>query len=999
MSDGLQRRDFLKVIGASGAGAGLVGCSTEGAEKLLPYVTPPEEITPGVATWYASTCDECAAGCGVWARTREGRVVKVEGNPNHPVSHGTLCSRGHSALQGLYNPDRLAHPMRKNGETFETITWDEAEQLLADQVQAAGGRVAFLRGSTGPSMTALIDGFISAVGGTVAHYDGLADSSLEAAARIAFGTAAGVRYDLDQANLVFSFGADFLGGWTSQVEYSRKYAAMSHTGEDGAKGKMVFLGPRLSLTGQNADEWIPIPSGTEAAVALAMASRIASRNNVAGPYDAQLRGFDVAGAARDAGVTTDDINRLADEFASSGASVAVGPGLHGQHAGATAANLAVLILNDVAGNIGRTVHRSVSRGSGTPSDLVDAVRSAAGGVVMVHGPNPAYGLPSGAGFAEAFAEAGFRVSFAQTMDETAALCDLVLPDRNSLESWGDHDTDGTTTSIRQPVMQPLPMFDSKQTGDVLLSVAGRLSNDLGATTFFDYLQNRWRGAHAAIAPDSGFDEWWRAALRDGFVTAGTNPTTPALQVPNTAISFETPAFEGNGDFYLTVHPSGRLGDGRYANRPWLQELPDPVSKVMWQAFLEIHPNVAEEMDLRDGDHVRVTSLNGELELPVWVYPGIRPDTVALAMGGGHTNFGQFATNQGVNAMDLLSGAGDALSGAMALAGARVSITPTGEWTRPANIAGSTDDHDRPLVPAIALADLGHEGEHAEDDGHGQLQELQLMGGFKPTPTDGNPEDYPLAGTSEYSPYNDPTTPRWAMAIDLDKCTGCSACVTACQSENNIPFVGENQAVMGREMHWMRIERYYETVDAEHAGPVDVRFLPMLCQQCGNAPCEPVCPVFATYHTPDGINAQIYNRCVGTRYCANNCPYKLRVYNWYRYATQLPEPLNWQFNPEVTVRDNGVMEKCSFCLHRVREAGHAASLADRDIHDGEVVTACQQSCPAEAIVFGNIRDTDSAIAHAVANERTYRVLDELINTQPAVSYQKKVTFHEVAAPEH
>lgn len=999
MSDGLQRRDFLKVIGASGAGAGLVGCSTEGAEKLLPYVTPPEEITPGVATWYATTCDECAAGCGVWARTREGRVVTIEGNPNHPVSQGALCSRGHSALQGLYNPDRLHGPMRNVGGTFEPISWEEAEGLIAAQVQAAAGRLAFLRGNTGPSLTALIDAFVANAGGTVAHYDGLADRGLEEAARIAFGSDSNVRFDFDQAQLVFAFGADFLGGWTNQVEYTRKFAAMSHTNEELAKGKMVFFGPRLSLTGQNADEWIPIRPGSEAGVALAMASRIASRSSAAGPYDAQLRGFDVAAAASSAGITTEDIDRLADEFTSAGASVAVGPGHAGQHAGATIANLAVLILNDVAGNMGRTVHAEAAPASGTVADLMEAVRGAAGGVVMVHGPNPAYSLPAGAGFDEAFAGATFRVSFAEIMDETAEMCDLVLPNRNSLESWGDHAT-GSTLSLRQPVMQPVPMFDSKPVGDVLLSVAGQTSSDLGATTFFDYLQNRWRGVHQGLQAAEGFDDWWRGTVRDGFIRMGGASASRVLQTPSGAVSFAAPASEGTGDFTLLVYPSPRLGDGRFANRPWLQELPDPVSKIMWQPWLEMHPHTAEEMGLRDGDHVSVTSASGSLELPVWTYPGILPDTVAVAMGGGHTNFGQYATDQGVNAMDLLSGATDALSGALVLSGMQVSVTPTGEWTRPANIAGSTDDHDRPIVPAIALADLGHaeEEDHGEG-GHGELKELQLMGGFGPVATEGDPEAYPLPGASEYDPYNDPTTPRWSMAIDLDKCTGCSACVTACQVENNIPFVGEEQVQMGREMHWMRIERYYETVDAEHAGPVDVRFLPMLCQQCGNAPCEPVCPVYATYHTPDGINAQIYNRCVGTRYCANNCPYKLRVYNWYRYATSLPEPLNWQFNPEVTVRDNGVMEKCSFCLHRVREAGHAATLGDRELHDGEVKTACQQSCPANAIVFGNIRDHESDVAQAVNDERTYRVLDALINTQPAVNYQKKVTHHEVAAPLH
>jgi molybdopterin-containing oxidoreductase family iron-sulfur binding subunit len=346
---------------------------------------------------------------------------------------------------------------------------------------------------------------------------------------------------------------------------------------------------------------------------------------------------------------------------------------------------------------------------------------------------------------------------------------------------------------------------------------------------------------------------------------------------------------------------------------------------------------------------------------------------------------------------LLPAVAEQPSGALVHLATRVALQPTGERMRLATIAGADTQHERNIAPAVALSALGHADEEHDEDGHGPLQELQLGGGFVPVETEGDPQAFPLPG-ARYGDYGDPETPRWAMAIDLDKCTGCSACVVACQSENNVPWVGEDQVRMGRDHAWIRIERYYETVDASHAGPVDVRHLPMLCQHCGNAPCEPVCPVFAAYHTPDGLNGQVYNRCVGTRYCANNCPYKVRVFNWYTY-TDVPEPMNWQYNPDVTVRENGVMEKCSFCVQRIRDAQNVAALEGRGVHDGEVVPACQQSCPAEAIVFGNIRDAESRVAQVVANERTYRVLDELINTQPAVNYLKKVTFHEVAAAEH
>jgi molybdopterin-containing oxidoreductase family iron-sulfur binding subunit len=331
----------------------------------------------------------------------------------------------------------------------------------------------------------------------------------------------------------------------------------------------------------------------------------------------------------------------------------------------------------------------------------------------------------------------------------------------------------------------------------------------------------------------------------------------------------------------------------------------------------------------------------------------------------------------------------------------VTVAPTGARRRLATIEGSSLQFDRPIAPAVALAELGQAVVAGEEGEHEELRELQAIGGFAPVPAEeGAPSAFPLPG-AEYGPYAGAHEgPRWGMAIDLDKCTGCSACVTACQAENNVPWVGEQQILMGRDMNWIRIERYYEHVDATQAGDLDVRFLPMLCQHCGNAPCEPVCPVFATYHTPEGVNAQIYNRCVGTRYCANNCPYKVRVFNFYRYTDAVPEPLNWQWNPDVTVRDNGVMEKCSFCMQRIRDAENRAALEDgRAVRDGEIVPACGQSCPAEAIVFGDIRDPASRVSQVVSSERTYRVLDEVINTQPAVNYLRKVTFHEVETGAH
>ena len=1021
MAEGIERRDFLKVVGVAGTGATVAGCSTSEVEKLLPYVTHPEEITPGVATWYTTACGGCEAGCGMWVRTREGRAVKLEGNPNHPVSQGALCSHGHASLQHLYNPDRHAGPLVREGDRMRTGTWDEVERLLAARL---GGdqRVLFLGGSGGPTLDRLIDDFVVSVGGERVDYRAFSNLPAVAAARLVYGTDAAPHNVIGAARMLVSFSDDFVDYGPAQTEGGRGLARARSLLPDGTKGRFVYVGPRLSVTGMNADDWVPARPGTEALVAMGMASAIAADSGAAGPagpWAPLLAQHTPSSVAEATGIGEAEIRELAHRFVSEGPSLALAPNSGTHHRAATQLHVAVALLNHVAGNVGRTVHPGTGPGGAASyremAAAVDRMAAGAYDVVMVHGTNPAYSMPASSGFLDAFEQVPYKVSFASARDETSALADLVLPDRHFLEAWGDARPRPGVRALQQPAMQPVPHFDAKQTGDVLLAVAARLGTDLGAQTFYDYLREAYRAEHA---PDAGsFEEAWRRYLRTGVVEDGDAPgageqvagDVPGADLPVADtleqremgdLDFAPAELDGGGDLALLVNASPRLGMGEHANSPWLQELPDPVSKITWHSWLEMNPRTAEERGLRDGDFVTVASAHGELEAPVWVFPGIREDAVALALGGGHTDMGRWADGQGVNVLDLLPSDVDPLSGAFVQTSVSVTVAPTGLRRRLATVAGSDDDFDRPIAPAIALADLGHARE-AHDDGHGELHELQGLGGFVPVPAeDGAPTAFPLEG-AQHGPYEDSheREQRWAMAIDLDKCTGCSACVTACQAENNVPWVGEDQVVGGREMSWIRIERYYKQVDATHAGPLDVRFLPMLCQHCGNAPCEPVCPVYATYHTPDGLNAQVYNRCVGTRYCANNCPYKVRVFNWLRYSDGVPEPMNWQWNPDVTVRDNGVMEKCSFCVQRIREAENRAALENgRPVRDGEVVPACQQSCPAEAIVFGDIRDPESRVARVTANERTYRVLDEFINTQPAVSYLKRVLHHDTGAEE-
>jgi molybdopterin-containing oxidoreductase family iron-sulfur binding subunit len=862
----------------------------------------------------------------------------------------------------------------------------------------------------------LLEEFASATGGGVVRFDPLADAPLREAGRIAFGKNVIPWYDIEEARLLVSFGADFLESWLSPVRDARGFARMSGVDEQGGKGRFVFVGPRLSLTGQNADEWMPIQPGSEALVALAMANVVSGAGAGAGPYRDIVNAYTPENVADATGISAESIRELAVRFSEEGPSLALGPGVASQHRNATAANLAVAVLNSVAGNVGRTVHYNTPQltapafGYGGVQRVIQLIGQGSIGALIVHASNPIYSVPASSGLREAFARVPFKVSFASAPDETTALADLILPDRHSLESWGDSAVRPGLWAIRQPAMQPVPHFDAKPTGDVLLSVASRMGRDLGAATFYDRLRTRWQ----TVADTTGatdFEGFWQEALKTGVVdlTARMPGTSEQLRQPDRALVFDPPDFDGRGDLHLMVYPSSRFGDGALnSNRPWLHELPDPVSKITWHSWVEMHPSRAESMGLRNGDMVILSTDHGSVEVPVWTYPGIRENVVAVPMGGGHDGAGRFTDGNGVNPLDLLPAESEALSGGLVHFATRVIVTPTGERRPLASIAGSDVQSNRPITPAVALAGLTSEAEPTgEEDAHGPLKELQGVGGFVPVETEGRPEDFPLEG-AQHGEYGDPETPRWAMTIDLDKCTGCSACVTACQSENNVAWVGEDQVTMGRDMGWIRLERYYEAVDASHAGPLDVRFLPMICQHCGNAPCEPVCPVYATYHTPDGVNTQVYNRCVGTRYCLNNCPYKVRVYNWYSYTDDepvyegmghAPEPLNWAFNPDVTVRENGIMEKCSFCIHRIRGAQDRVAVEGSTLEDGDVVPACQQSCPAEAIVFGNIRDARSRVAQSVQSERAYRVLDELVNTQPAVSYLKKVTFHDVEAGEH
>ncbi|HTS86936.1 MAG TPA: molybdopterin-dependent oxidoreductase [Gemmatimonadales bacterium] len=986
--EGIDRRRFLSILGVTGLGAALTsGCSSEGVEKLVPYLVQSEDQVPGIPTWYASTCTECSAGCGLHVKTREGRAIKLEGNPDHPVNAGKLCAHGQSALQALYNPGRLKEPMARQADgSFAPITWDQAIATLAEKLKGAAGKVAVLSGSGRGTFADFLAAWTRAQGGRVVGYQPFDFEALRSAAELVFGVSEIPSYDFARARYILSFGADFLdGGWLSPVEAQRGFAR-AHGFADGQMAKHVALAPRMSLTCQNADEWYAPRPGTEAAVALAMASVILGERSGA-PADAgQLRivlqPWTPEAAAAESGIPAEIIRRVAREFASAQPGVAVAGGVSGQHRGAIETCAAVYVLNYVAGNVGETVRfgadLDVGDGYGAVTALLESCDRGEVQVAVVHEANPAYSLPKAADFAGRFKKVPFKVSTSLYLDETAQLADLLLPNHHALERWDDARPRKGVAGLLQPVMEPV--FKTMATGDLLLKVSQKVGGPLASFTAASwevYLKGQWS---KVVAGDDG----WRQALQHGGVFAEAPAQSVRLAATAAGLKYVAPAFDGEAgpeSFYLATVTSP-MGDGRFANRPWMLELSDPVTKITWHSWVEIHPDVARRMDVQEGEILAVTSPHGTLEAPAYLYAGLHPQLVAMPLGLGHTSYGQFATGRGVNALDLL----DAKDGRGFLPyfATRVTLRKTGKWKQVAKTEGTARQLGRGLADAMTLAEarkgmtpaLAAKAPGKEEPEVNTPSEVTAIAGFRQS----------VLEKRRHGDYaND--HPMWGMVIDLARCTGCSACVTACYAENNIPFVGEDQILRGRELTWMRIERYWEGgADGE---PLEARFLPMLCQQCDAAPCEPVCPVYAAYHTADGLNGQVYNRCVGTRYCANNCPYKVRYFNWYAYSkAAFPEPLNLQLNPDVTVRARGVMEKCTFCIQRIRGAQNTARLADRALADGDVITACAQACPSEAIIFGNLKDPESRVVKVGGDSRGYHVLEDL-NVRPAVTYLAKV----------
>jgi anaerobic selenocysteine-containing dehydrogenase/Fe-S-cluster-containing dehydrogenase component len=997
MADGIRRRDFFKALAAGGATTAAVAACADKPEKLIPYLLPPDnvEFVPGMPMEYATTCMECPANCGMVVRTREARAIKAEGNPDHPISQGALCVRGQASLQTHYNPARLAEALQRKGDALQPVAWDAAEQAFADAIRALADRrqIVYLTGNAAGTRGGFLDRWLSAVGASPKLVlDPLAHHNIKAANQLTFRRAEVPQYRMDAATLLVNFGAEFLEVWQNPVENNRLYTAM-HAYDDATKrkGRFVHVGPHLSLTGSNADKWVKVNPGSEVVLVLAMAREVLARTrgrSVGTDRErlaAYLEPYTLERAATDTGAEAAALHTLAEDFAKADPGLALAGGNAAATTEGTQLQVAVNLLNYAAGNVGRTVLFGASRQidlSSSHADVLAAVKRMQAGEVkllIVDGANPLYHLPPSAQVAGALEKVPMIVSLSSAMDETTARAHLVLPGQSAFERWGDAFPQRGVYSLQQPVMASI--YPVKAAEDTLLAVAAKLGvNAFGESkTYRDVLRASWQQVQREVGAAGDFEEFWRTSLQKGGAFRTVSFSSSVRLNPEALSGSPGVAKLAGEGMALIPTVSLRHRDGRGASNPWLQEIADPISQVVWDSWADINPATAKKMGIAHGELIKVTSPQGELELAAYLHYGIHEDAIAIPIGQGHTHSGRNADQVGVNVLALLPSAVDRQSGEFAYLTTRVQVKGSGRQAYLVQTDGSPRQLGREVIQTQTLAE-------AVAGKAPELREEVLTEGVLRHPW---VDFYPLR-EEQTAGYHHPY--RWGMTVDVDRCTGCTACVAACYAENNLAVVGKERMGLGREMAWITVQRFLEGRGDDYKTLVQ----PMMCQHCGNAGCEPVCPVYATYHNPEGLNAQIYNRCVGTRYCSNNCPYKVRRFNWFNYEWE--SPLHLQLNPDVTVRSKGVMEKCTFCVQRINRARQAANAQGRNIGEGEVTPACVQTCPTKALTFGNLSDPNSAVARKSMRERKeleqrvrqYEVFPEL-KQHPAITYLRKVTF--------
>ena len=916
LDPGLDRRGFLRLLGASLALAGLGACSRPPQQEIVPWVRHPDQLPPALPRFYASTLACARDVAGVLVETHQGRPTKIEGNPAHPMSLGATSPAMQAAVLELWDPDRSQAPLHEG----VAASWDDfraqAATLAARYVHDGRGLHVLGGRIDSPTLAAQRGAWLARFPGSRWYqYEAIDEDSALAGALLAFGTPLRARYRFDQAKVVLALEADFLGSQPGALRHARDFIG-SRMPEADDFNRLYVVEASPSLTGAKADHRWPLASARVGTFALELG---------------ELLGLPDVHATQSSGISARRLRALAQDLEAQRGRALV---LAGRAQPPWVHALAHL-LNDALGNAGRTVEYYApaepweNAGEGL-RELTAAMAAGRVETLLVLDGNPAYATPADARFAERLAKVSQRIHLGLYRDETAFACQWHLPRSHALESWSDLRAADGTASLVQPVIAPL--YDSRTVHQLLAMFLGDTRSER------ECVQSTWRAQDGADA-----DGFWTASLQVGVI-AGSAPPAQAPRVDTGFLAQRHAPHDPSG-LELLLAPDPTVWDGRYANNGWLQELPKPLTTLTWSNVALVSPELALAHDLKNGDALELRVGGRHTQAPVWIMPGLAARSVTAHLGYGRRRAGRVGEQLGFDAYALRSLAAPWRSGGL-------QINRTGAHY------------------TLAATQRHHAMEGRAPVRTGTLEQFRAQPAFAqdaPTP----PSLYPARPPGEYA---------WGMSVDLNACIGCGACTIACQAENNIPVVGAEEVERGREMHWIRVDRYYEG-DAQAPR---IHHQPVPCMHCEHAPCELVCPVGATVHDAEGLNVQVYNRCVGTRFCSNNCPYKVRRFNFLQYSDLATESLKAQRNPDVSVRNRGVMEKCTYCIQRIETAHIAADIAGRRIADGEVLTACQAACPTQAIVFGDQQDPASAVSRQKASPRHYALLAEL-NTRPHTTY--------------
>jgi MoCo/4Fe-4S cofactor protein with predicted Tat translocation signal len=966
----ISRRKFFALVAASSALAG-VGCADyRDKGEIVPYIKKPEEITLGKAVYYASLANGCSSGCGVLIKTREGRPIKVDGNPDHPVTKGKVCIRCQASILNLYDPERLMHPLRKtrNGN-FIKSTWQYVDSKIRNALLNTNGKeIAIISHTiTSPTLLKVLNDFRQRYSNTkIYSYELFGDTVRDSAWEKCYGSGKFPLISWDKAKIILSLEGDFLGTEGDHVESAGLFAQGRDVMEPENFNRLYVVEGNMSLTGMNADYRLRLRPDVQFEFVMSLINELKGKGI---SIQADSSNYSLKSFAEKYSLSSEMLKYLVNDLLDNrGRSI-----IYAGNSLPENVHIAVNMLNDALNNnaLYRTDQAKVELYPLSTKEewqsLISSINEGKVGAIIHLDSNPVYHLPDDLSYSDALKKVSTVISLTESENETSALGNYTLPINHAFESWGDSKTRTGFYALQQPVISPI--FNTRQKEAVLLMWMENEGYEYKDTIYHDYLVRNWqRNIYPAFNSKLDFNQFWNGALHDGIALLDDTASV-ANSFNNNVLNKLNQNSKDVSGYAVILKESYALGDGRFANNGWLQELPHPVSKITWDNYAAISMSTAKELGVSSNDMIEISLEDRKLQIPVFVQPGSSDKTITIELGYGRVRSGTVGSGVGFNANVLLSGK-ENISQKLFTSTSVRKVNGNYKLVTTQEHHSFDNELTKDIVKKRGIIREGTLGEYQKNpDFLNEGKETELQTSY---------------------PGHKYTGVKWGMAVDLNKCIGCGSCVVSCTSENNVPVVGKEQVDRGREMHWIRVDRYYSGTPDEPSVNNQV----MLCQHCDHAPCENVCPVVATTHSPDGLNQMVYNRCVGTRYCSNNCPYKVRRFNYFNFRDhfdngyQQNDLFNLVFNPEVTVRSRGVMEKCTFCIQRIMEAREDAIRDKKELKGSAVKTACQEACGTNAIVFGDINDKESELNKYRTHSLGYHVLEEL-NVRPNVTYISKL----------